>query len=122
MKKIPQIILVALFAAGCATPTQTFTLHVAEPHSAVPVQSVVFMPAPPTNGVLIANLLASSDNSPGGAEAAQADLKKSAAAIGATVLVLDPWNITLYGWDYGNLKIGGHAYFVPPSDVPLSEK
>jgi len=91
MKKIPQFILVALFAAGCATPTQTFTLHVAEPHSAVPVQSVVFMPAPPTNGVLIANLLASSDNSPGGAEAAQADLKKSAGSLEYYPLRLGLW-------------------------------
>jgi hypothetical protein len=113
MKKITPFFFAAILAAGCST--ETITVHRTEPHTAVPVQSVTLMEEAPPGSVLIADLFASAENSADGAETAQANLKKSAAAVGANVLVLDKWNDSEFYWEAADkFRIEGHAYFAPP--------
>jgi hypothetical protein len=114
MAKIAPLLFVALLAAGCATPTQTITVRVSDPRPSVPVQSVAVASKTPSGGVLLAHLFASAANTPSGAEAAQANLKECAAAIGANVLVVDYWNISTLGGEVDTLRIGGDAFFLPP--------
>jgi hypothetical protein len=116
MKKLTLFFFAAVLAAGCCS-TQTIAVHISEPRAAVPVHFVTLMEKAPPGSILIANLFASAANTPGGAQAAQADLKKSAAAVGANVLVVDKWNEGDYFWEWnltGNFRIEGHAYFAPP--------
>ena len=113
MKKITPFFLAAVLAAGCST--ETITVHRAESRAAVPVKSVTLMEEAPPGSVLIADLFASAANSAGGAEEAQANLKKSAAAIGANVLIVDKWNDSEFYWESADkFRIEGHAYFAPP--------
>jgi hypothetical protein len=113
MKKITPLFFAAMLAAGCSTP-QTIAVHVTEPRAAVPVQSVVLMEQAPPGSVLIADLFASAANTSDGAAAAQAGLKKSAAAVGANVLVVNNWNENTFYVEEENFRIEGHAYFAPP--------
>jgi len=71
----------------------------------------------PPGSVLIADLFANAPNTPGGAEAAQADLKKSAAAVGANVLVVKNWDEGKYFLAVSDkFRIEGYAYFAPPEN------
>ena len=114
MKKMIPFFFAAVLAAGCSS-TDTITVHRNEPRAAVPVHSVTLMEQAPPESVLLADLFARAGNSAGGAEEAQANLKKSAAAVGANVLVLDKWNDSEFFWESADkFRIEGHAYFAPP--------
>jgi hypothetical protein len=83
----------------------------------VPVQSVTLMEEAPPGSVLIADLFASGENSAHGAQEAQASLKKSAAAVGANVLVVDKWNDSEFYYESADkFRIEGHALFAPPTN------
>lgn len=117
MKKITSLLFAAAFAAGCASTPQTIAVHVSDPHPAVPVQSVALVTQAPPGSVLIAELFASGANSHSGAEAAQKDMKKNAAAVGANVLVVQSSNGNNYGLGaYDDFRIEGYAYFAPPEN------
>ncbi len=115
MKKIAFLFFAVALAAGCST--QTIAVHLTEPRAAVPVQSVTLMEQAPPGSVLIADLFASGANSPNGAAAAQAGLKKSAAAVGANVLVVKNWNESKYLLAVADkFRIEGYAYYAPPAN------
>jgi hypothetical protein len=115
MKKIAPLLLVAILIAGCST--QTIAVHLTDPRPVVTVQSVTLMLQAPSGSVLIADLTASASNSSEGAQSAQTELKKAAAAVGANVLVINQWN----GSDYlsgvdNKFRIEGKAYYAPPEN------
>jgi hypothetical protein len=113
MKKITPFFVAAVLAAGCST--ETITVHRTESRAAVPVPSVALMEEAPPGSILIADLFARAGNNEAGAEEAQVNLKKSAAAVGANVLVLDKWNDSEFYWEAADkFRIEGHAYFAPP--------
>ena len=115
MKKIAPLLLATILIAGCST--QTIAVHLTDPRPAVTIQSVTLMLQAPTGSVLIADLTASASNSSQGAQSAQAELKKAAAAVGANVLVINQWNGSDYISDVDNkFRIGAKAYYAPPEN------
>jgi hypothetical protein len=90
MKRIFLALLV-LIAAGCAG-VNTIAVKKSEPHQAIPVKDVQLALEPPPNAVLIADIFSAACNSEEGSEAAQADLKRKAASLGANVLVIENAN------------------------------
>ena len=113
MKKVLCLLSLALIT-GCAG-VKTMTVRVTEPRPAISVNDVQVMLNAPTNAVLLADIYAeSSCSSKEKANAAQADLKKEAAAIGANALVIQRWEPTI---DYSSVddhfRIEANAYFVP---------
>ncbi|HTQ49403.1 MAG TPA: hypothetical protein VMJ12_01740 [Candidatus Acidoferrales bacterium] len=113
MKKVIYLIALAMLS-GCAS-VKTVSVKVTEPRPAIPVGEVQLMLSAPTNAVLLAGLYAESCcSSKEEANAAQADLKKEAAAIGANALVIQRWEPTI---DYSSVdhhfRIEANAYFVP---------
>jgi hypothetical protein len=88
-----------------------------EPHPAVPARDVQLAMAVPTNAVLVADLFSESCTSEHEVDAAQADLKRKAASLGANLLVIEGSNLYL---DFtpadGRFRIQAKAYFVPPME------
>ena len=94
MKKFFFVLTVAI-VSGCAS-VKTVSVKVTEPRPAIPVKDVQLMLSVPTNAVLAAYIYADSCCSSGrGADAAQAQLKEKAAAIGANALVIRTWEPTI---------------------------
>ena len=114
MKKLTPVFLAVVLATGCAS-IQTVAIHITDPRAAVPVSSVALVQQVPPGSILIADLFASGANTPCGAQAAQADMKKTAAAVGANMLVVESWNANNYGLGVvDKFRVEGHAYFAPP--------
>jgi len=113
MKKVLCLLSLVL-VSGCAG-VKTMTVKVTEPRPAISVNDVQVMLTAPTNAVLLADIYAEAGcSSKEKANAAQADLKKEAAAIGANALVIQRWEPTI---DYSSVdehfRIEANAYFVP---------
>lgn len=113
MKKVFCLLTLAL-VSGCAG-LNTVSVKVTEPRPPISVNDVQLMLSAPTNAVLLADIYADSPcSSTAKANAAQAGLKKEAAAIGANVLVIQRWEPTI---DYSSVdhhfRIEANAYFVP---------
>jgi len=112
MKKFFFVLTVAI-VSGCAS-VKTVSVKVTEPRPAIPVKDVQLMLSVPTNAVLAAYIYADSCCSSGrGADAAQAQLKEKAAAIGANALVIRTWEPTI---DFSpadrHFRIEANAFFV----------
>jgi hypothetical protein len=114
MKKISPLIFAVVLAAGCST--QTIAVHLTDPRPAVTVQSVALMSQAPAGSVLIADLTASASKSSEGAQSAQAELKKAAAAVGANVLVIGQWSGEYVSSVDDKFRIEGKAYYTPPEN------
>ena len=112
MKKVLYLLALAMLS-GCAS-VKTVSVKVTEPRPAIPVSEVQLMLSAPTNAVLLADLYAETCTSSKDEAAAQADLKKEAAAVGANALVIQRWEPTI---DYSSVdhhfRIEANAYFVP---------
>jgi hypothetical protein len=113
MKKALCLLALAL-VSGCAG-IKTVSVKVTEPRPAIPVSDVQLMLSAPTNAVLLADLYAETCcSSQGEVNAAQADLKKEAAALGANALVIQRWEPTIdYSSVDNHFRIEANAYFVP---------
>ena len=112
MKNFLFVLTVAM-VSGCAS-VKTVSVKVTEPRPAIPVKDVQLMLTAPTNAVLAAYIYADSSCSSGrGADAAQAQLKAKAAAIGANALVIRTWEPTI---DFSpadhHFRIEADAFFV----------
>lgn len=83
--------LLILIASGCAS-VNTVALKESEPHPPIPVSAVQLVLAPPSNAVLIADIFSEGCDSEQGADAAQAELKRKAASLGANLLVIENSN------------------------------
>jgi uncharacterized protein YceK len=113
MKKVLCLFVIAL-VSGCAS-VKTMSVKVTEPRPAIAVNDVQLMVSAPTNAVLLAEIYAEANcSSKEQANAAQAGLKKEAAAVGANTLVIQRWEPTI---DYSSVdehfRIEANAYFVP---------
>jgi uncharacterized protein YceK len=113
MKKVLCLLAVAV-VSGCAS-VKTVSIKVTEPRPAISVNDVQLMLSAPTNAVLLADIYAEACcSSKAEANAAQAGLKKEAAAIGANAVVIQRWEPTI---DYSSVddhfRIQANAYFVP---------
>jgi hypothetical protein len=119
MKKFlfPLLALAVLVLSGCAG-MKTVAVNKSEPHPAIPAKDVrlVMDQDVPSNAVLVADLFSESGNSEHEADAAQADLKRKAASLGANLLVMEGSNQYL---DFtpvdGRFRVQAKAYFVPPN-------
>lgn len=113
MKKVLYLLALAMLS-GCAS-VKTVSVKVTEPRPAIPVSEVQLMLSAPTNAVLLADLYAETCcSSKDEAAAAQADLKKEAAAVGANALVIQRWEPTIdYSSVDNHFRIEANAYFVP---------
>jgi hypothetical protein len=112
MRKFLFLFVIGL-ASGCAC-VNTVSVKVSEPRPAIPVKDVQLALMAPTNSVYLADIFAEANNSAQGANAAQADLKEKAAAIGANVLVIEMYNQDFeYSPMDGRFRVEGKAYFVP---------
>jgi hypothetical protein len=116
MKKYAPFLFAVTLVAGCSS-TETIAVHFTDPRPAINVRSVTLMQQAPTNSVFIADLTASATASSEGAQAAQADLKKASAGVGANVLVIEQWNDFDYISGYADkFTIEGKAYYAPPAN------
>ena len=113
MKKVLCLLSLVL-VSGCAG-VKTMTVKVTEPRPAISVNDVQVMLTAPTNAVLLADIYAEAGcSSKEKANAAQADLKKEAAAIGANALVIQRWEPTIdYSSVDNHFRIEANAYYVP---------
>lgn len=104
------LVVITAVITGCSSIT-TKTVHVTEPLKPVAIADVKFLDAAPTNAVHVADIFAEASNSTEGAESAQVEIKKQAAAIGANFVVMD--NVDVSGQILGvceKFRIEGHAY------------
>ncbi len=108
--------LLILVLSGCAG-IRTVAVNKSEPHPAIPIKDVQLALVVPANAVLVADIFSDSCNSEQEVDAAQADLKKKAASLGANLLVIEGSNLYL---DFtpvdGHFRIQAKAYFAPPPD------
>jgi hypothetical protein len=108
--------LLILVVSGCAG-IKTVAVNRSEPHPAIPAKDVQLALAVPADAVLVADLFSESCDSEQEVDAAQADLKRKAASLGANLLVVEGSNQYL---DFtpadGRFRIQAKAYFVPPPD------
>ena len=108
--------LLILVACGCAG-IRTVAVNRSEPHPAVPAKDVQLALAVPANAVLVADIFSDSCASEQEVDAAQADMKRKAASLGANLLVIDRSNLYI---DFtpadGRFRIQAKAYFVPPME------
>lgn len=113
MKKVLCLLTIAL-VSGCAS-IKTVSVKVTEPRPAISVNDVQLMSSAPTNAVLLADIYVEACcSSKQESDAAQADLKKEAAAVGANVLVVQRWEPTIdYSSVDNHFRIEANAYFVP---------
>jgi len=114
MKRI-LLLLTLTVVSGCAC-VKTISIQMSEPRPAIPVKDVQLVLTAPTNAVLLADIYADACcSSEQAANAAQTDLKKKAAAIGANALVIERWEPTI---DYSDVnhhfRIEANAYYASP--------
>jgi hypothetical protein len=107
--------LTLTIVSGCVC-VKTVSIQMTEPRPAIPIKDVRLVLTAPTNAVLLADIYAEACcSSEQAANAAQADLKKKAAAIGANALVIERWEPTI---DYSDVnhhfRIEANAYYTPP--------
>jgi uncharacterized protein YceK len=113
MKKVLCLLIVALLS-GCSS-IKTVSVKVTEPRPAISANDVHLMLSAPTNGVLLADIYVEACcASKKEADAAQMELKKEAAAVGANALVIQRWEPTI---DYSSVddhfRVEANAYFIP---------
>jgi hypothetical protein len=108
--------LLILIVSGCAG-IKTVAVNKSEPHPAIPVKEVQLALAAPANAVLVADLFSDSCDSEHEVDAAQGDLKRKAASLGANLLVVEGSNLYLdFTQADGHFRIEAKAYFVPPTE------
>lgn len=108
--------LLILVVTGCAG-IRTVAVNKSEPHPAVPAKDVQLALAVPANAILVADIYSDSCMSEHEVDAAQADMKRKAASLGANLLVIDGSNLYRdFSPADGRFRIQGKAYFVPPTE------
>src|SRR6516162_11458687 len=80
--------LLILIACGCAG-IRTVAVNRSGPHPAIAAKDVQLALAVPATAVLVADIFSDSCNSEHEVDAAQADMKRKAASLGANLLVID---------------------------------
>ena len=116
MKKIHSVLLAALLVAGCSA-LQTQTIKVSEPRPPVALADVKLSEMAPTGAVCMAEItVRCACNTKSTSEAAQAQLKKEAAALGANVVVPRSWSPADDIALDDPFFVKARAYYVPPAN------
>jgi|SRR5580698_2576546 hypothetical protein len=105
-------LLLTVVASGCVS-VSTISTNVSEPRPAVPVKNVCLALTAPPNAALIADIISEAENSEKGADAAQVDLKRKAASLGANLIVIRRSNQGVDFSSFGPFRIEADVYFVP---------